>query len=114
MLSGKSWETSATWRHIQKFVSSSKMLAAISFVRKFKVHTSRWLRYFSLSVDGSKEIIGKEVFFIDETLIAKVTELPSTGDWFKTTITKDVEFRSYLKPEHRGVVWKKSVPSSWL
>ena len=68
---------------------------------------------FALSFDGSKEIIGKEEFFIDETLITEVTKLPSTREkWFKTTITKDVEFRSYLNPEHRGVVWKKSVPSS--
>ena len=52
---------------------------------------------------------------VDETLIAKVTELPRNREkWFKTTITKDVEFRSYLKLEHRGVVWKKSVPSTWL
>ena len=50
---------------------------------------------------------------VDETLIAEVIKLPRTGEkWFKTTITKDVEFRSYLKPEHRGVVWKKSVPST--
>ena len=70
---------------------------------------------FALSFDGSKEVIGKEEFLIEETLITDVTELPSTGEkWFKTTIPKDVEFRSYLKPEHRGVVWKKSVRSSWL
>ena len=52
---------------------------------------------------------------VDETLITEVNELPRIGEkWFKTTITKDVEFRSYLKPEHREVVWKKSVPSTWL
>ena len=52
---------------------------------------------------------------VDETLIAEVTELPRTREmWFKTTITKNVEFRSYLKPKHKDVVWKKSVPSSWL
>ena len=34
---------------------------------------------FALSFDGSKEVIGKEEFHIDETLITKVTELPSTG-----------------------------------
>ena len=66
---------------------------------------------FSLSFDGSKVVIGKEEFHIDETLITEVTELPSIGEkWFKTTIPKDVEFRSFPKPEHRGVVWKKSVP----
>ena len=70
---------------------------------------------FSLSFDGSKVVIGKEDFLIDERLITEVTELPSTGEkWFKTTIPKEVEFRSYLKPEHRGIIWKKSVPSSCL
>ena len=60
-------------------------------------------------------MIGKEDFLVDETLIAEVTELPRTGEkWFKTTITKNVEFRSYLKPKHINVVWKKSVPSTWL
>ena len=50
---------------------------------------------------------------VDETLIVEVIELPRTGEkWFKTTITKDVEFISYLMPEHREVVWKKSVPST--
>ena len=49
------------------------------------------------------------------TLIADVTELPRTREkWFNTTIPKDVDFRSYLKLEHRDIVWKKSVPSTWL
>ena len=70
---------------------------------------------FSLSFDGSKEVIGKEEFLIDEALIIEVTEIPSTGEkWFKTTIPKEVEFRSYLKPQHRGIILKKSVPSSCL
>ena len=70
---------------------------------------------FSLSFDGSKELIGKEEFQVDETLIEEVAELPRTGEkWFKTTITKDVEFRSYLKPKHKNVVWKKSIPSTWI
>ena len=70
---------------------------------------------FSLSFDGSKVVIGKEEFLIDETLVSEVTELPSIGEkWFKTIIPKEVEFRSYLKPKHRGMIWKKSVPSSWL
>ena len=63
---------------------------------------------FSLSFDGSKAVIRKEEFHIDETLITEVTELPCTGEkWFKTTIPKDVEFRSYLKLEHRGMVLEK-------
>ena len=68
---------------------------------------------FSLSFNGSKELTGKEEFMVNEILIAEVTKLHRTGEnWFKTTITKDVDFRYYLNPEHRGVVWKKSVPSS--
>ena len=52
---------------------------------------------------------------MDETLISEVRELPRIGDkCFKTAITKNVEFISYLKPEHRDVVWKKSVPSTWI
>ena len=91
------------------------MLASISFCEKIQGSHQQVAEEFALSFDGSKEIIGKEEFLIDETLIIEVTELPSTLEkWFKTTISKDVELRSYLKPEHREVVWKKSVPSSWL
>ena len=60
---------------------------------------------FALSFDGSKAVIGIEEFQVDEALIVEVTKLPRTGEsWFKTTITKDVEFRSYLKPEHKNIV----------
>ena len=70
---------------------------------------------FSLSFDGSKALICKEEFQVDETLIEEVVELPSTREKrFKTTNTKDVKFRSYLKPEHKYMVWKKSIPSTWL
>ena len=70
---------------------------------------------FAFSFDGSKALIGREDFQVDEALIAKVVELPRTGEkYFKTTIMKDVEFRSYLKPEHKNVVWKKNIPSTWL
>ena len=70
---------------------------------------------FSLSFDGSKVVIGREEFQVDEALIEKVTELPSTGEsWFKTTITKNVKFSSYLKSEHKNIAWKKSIPTSSL
>ena len=63
---------------------------------------------FSLSFDHSKALIGKEESMVDEILIVEVTELPRTGEkWFKTTITKNVDFISYLKPEHGEVVWNK-------
>ena len=70
---------------------------------------------FALSFNGSKVVIGREEFQVDGALIVEVTELPRTGEnWFKTAITKDVEFKSYLKPEHKNVVWKKSIPSTCL
>jgi hypothetical protein len=57
---------------------------------------------FALNFDGNKEIIGQDEFKIDEALIAEVTELTTTGEkWFKTTIIKNVEFRTYLKPVDR-------------
>ena len=55
---------------------------------------------FSLTFDGSKAIIGKEEFQVDEALVAEVTELPRNGEnRFKTTVTKNIEFRSYLQPK---------------
>ena len=92
-----------------------KDVGCYKFCEKIQGSHQQVAEAFSLSSNGYKEIIGKEEFLIDETLIAEVTELPSTSEkWSKTTIPKNVEFRSYLKPEHRGVVWKKSVASSWL
>ena len=90
-----------------------KDVGCYRFCEKIQGSHQQVAEAFSLSFDGSKVVIGKEEFLIDETLIIEVIELPSTGEkWFKNTIPKDVEFRSYLKPEHREVVWKKSVPSS--
>ena len=65
------------------------------FCEKIQGSNQQVAEAFSLSFDGSKAVIGKEEFLIDETLITEVTELPSTGEkWCKTTIPKDVEFRS--------------------
>ena len=70
---------------------------------------------FALTFDDTKAVINKEKFQVDEAFIAEVTELPRTGEnWFKTTVTKNVEFRSYLKPKHKSIVWKKSIHMSYL
>ena len=70
---------------------------------------------FTLSFDGKKEIIDKDEFEIDEALIAKVIELPTTGEkWFKNNVINNIEFRSYLKPEHRGLIWRKDIHLSFL
>ena len=60
------------------------MLVAIGFVRRYKVHISRWLRHL---LSHLMEVIGKYEFHIDEAQITEVTELPSRGEkWFNTTI----------------------------
>ena len=70
---------------------------------------------FSLTFDARKAVIGKEMFQVDEDLIVEVTELPRTREnWFKTTVINNVEFRSYLKLEHKSIVWKKNIPTSYL
>ena len=85
------------------------------FCEKIQGSHQQVVEAFALTFDGSKAVIGREEFRVDEALIAEVTELPRTGEsWFKTTITKNVEFRSYLKSEHKNIVWKKGVPTSWL
>ena len=44
-----------------------------------------------------------------------MTELPRTREsQFKTTVTKNMEFRYYLKPEQKSILWKKSIPTSCL
>jgi hypothetical protein len=103
------------WNHTQRYVSSSRTQVVTNFVKKCRDLISRWQKAFSLTFDGRKAVIGKDEFLVDETLIAEVTELPRTGEnWFKTTITKEVEFRSYLKPEHKCLIWKKDIPMPFL
>jgi len=69
---------------------------------------------FALTFDGRKTIIDRDEFEVDEALIAEVTELSRTGEkWFKTTVTKNVEFKSYLKQEHKDLIWKKDNGNSY-
>jgi hypothetical protein len=85
------------------------------FCEKLQSSHQQVAEAFSLTFDGRKVVIGQDEFIVDEALIAEVTELPRTGEsWFKTTVTKDVEFRSYLKPEHKSLIWKKDIPMSFL
>jgi hypothetical protein len=70
---------------------------------------------FSLTFDGAKAKVGTIELQVNEAIVAATTEIPRTGErWFKTTITKDIEFRSYLKPEHKCIIWKKDIPRSYL
>ena len=52
---------------------------------------------------------------MDEAAIHECTSLPRTGEcWFKTTTPSDIEFRSYLLPIHRNMIWKKNVAMTSL
>jgi hypothetical protein len=86
-----------------------------NFCKKLQSSHQQVAEAFALNFDGRKAVIGRDEFEVDEALIAEVTELPRTGEkWFKTTVTKNVEFRSYLKPERKDLIWKKDIPVSFL
>jgi hypothetical protein len=71
----------------------------LQFLKKLQSFHQQVAEAFALNFDGKKAIIGRDEFEIDEALIAEVTELPMTGEkWFKTTVIKNVEFMTYLKP----------------
>jgi hypothetical protein len=70
---------------------------------------------FAKSYDGKKAIVGSLELIVDEATITSTTDLPRKGQsWFKTTVTKNLYFRSYLKIEFRSITWKKSIPISYL
>jgi hypothetical protein len=86
-----------------------------NFCKKLQIFHQQVVEAFALNFDGKKAIIGRDEFKIDEAIIDKVTELPTTREkWFKTTVINNVEFRTYLKPKHRGLIWKKDIPASFL
>ena len=90
-------------------------LGCYRFFEKIQGSHQQVAEAFSLTFDGSKAVIGREEFQVHEALIVEVTELPRTGEsWFKTTITKNVESRSHLKPKHKKIIWKKRIPTSWI
>jgi hypothetical protein len=61
---------------------------------------------FAQSFDGAKVTLGPMVMQIDEASVKTSTKMPRQGErWFKTTITKDIEFKSYLKPEFQSIIW---------
>ena len=79
------------------------------FYKKIQGSHQQVVEYFDLTFDGSKVVIGREEFHVDQALIAEVTEFPRTGEsQFKTTITNNVEFRSYMKPEHKTLYGRRA------
>ena len=57
-----------------------KDVGCYNFCEKIQGSHQQVAEAFALSFDGSKAIIGKEEFMVDETLIIEVTELPSARE----------------------------------
>jgi hypothetical protein len=92
-----------------------KQVGVFSYCEKLTVFHQQIAEAFSLSYDGRVVKIGKEEFIIDEASIAEYTGLPRTGVcWFKTSSPSNVEFRSYLLPVHKTLIWNKDIPMSYL
>jgi hypothetical protein len=59
---------------------------------------------FAKSYDGKKASVGSIEMIVDEAAIATSTNLPRSGQsWLKTTTTKNLNFRAYLKEEFRNI-----------
>jgi len=70
---------------------------------------------FALTFDGAKSKVGTIEVQVDEAIVAAATKMPRTGErWFKLTTTKDIQFKSYLKPEKKCITFKKDIPRSYL
>jgi hypothetical protein len=67
------------------------------------------------SYDGKKVTVGLLEMVVDEAAITLATGLPIIGqNWFKTTVTKNLDFRSYLLTEFRSITCKKNIIVSYL
>jgi hypothetical protein len=92
-----------------------KQIGVFSYCEKLADFHQQLSEAFALSYDGRTTTIGKEEFVVDEAAITEVTGLPRTGEcWFKTTVPANIEFRSYLQPQHKDLIWKKDIPMSFL
>jgi hypothetical protein len=59
---------------------------------------------FAKSYDGKKATVSSLELIVDEAAIASATGLPRTGQsWFKTIVTKNLDFRVYLKTEFKSI-----------
>jgi hypothetical protein len=59
---------------------------------------------FAKLYDGKRANIGSLEMIVDEAVIATATGLPRMGQsWFKTTTTKNLNFKVYLKAEFRDI-----------
>jgi hypothetical protein len=98
---------------VQKHFSNA---GCIEFVERLQngCHQST-AEAFAKTFDGNKACVGSLEIIVDEAAIAAATSLPRSGQsWFKTTATKNLNFRPYLKEEFKHSAWNKSMPVSHL
>jgi hypothetical protein len=70
---------------------------------------------FAKTFDGNTACVGSLKIIVDEVAITATTSLPRSGQSrFKTTATKNLNFKAYLKEEFRNNAWKKSMSVSHL
>jgi len=70
---------------------------------------------FAKTFDGNKAHVGSVEIKVDEVVIAVATGLPRTGQkWFKTTASKNMDFRVYLKEGYKHDAWRKDMLVSYL
>ena len=82
-----------------------KQVGCFTYYEKLQSFHQQVSEVFALSYDGRKAIISKEEFIVDEASIVEFTGLPRTGEcWFKTTVPTDIEFMSYLQPQHKTLI----------
>jgi hypothetical protein len=92
-----------------------KLAGVFSYCEKLANFHQQVAEAFAISYDGRSAKIGKEEFIIDEASISEYTGLLGSGDcWFKSTTPSNIEFRSYLLPVHKDLIWKKDIPMSYL
>lgn len=105
--------------YLQTFPNVHRRFAdvgCLEFVERLQVgHHVGVTESFAKSYDGCNIVVGSLKFIVDEGTITTAIGIPRSGEtWFKTTLTKNLEFRSYLKEEFQGIVWKKSIPVAYL
>ena len=92
-----------------------KSSGVFDYCEKLTSFNQQLAESFAQGYNGRTVKIGKEEFHIDEAAISECTGLPRTGQcWFKTTQSSNIEFRSYLLPARKDIIWKKDIPISFL
>ena len=92
-----------------------KSSGVFDYCEKLTSFNQQLAESFAQGYNGRTVNIVKEEFHIDEATISECTGLPRTWQcWLKTTQSSNIEFRSYLLPARKDIIWKKDIPISFL